>query len=123
MTSLTDDQLTEIMLIAETLQPEEDGIHDWCGQASDAAAAYLTEEGMEATAVPAESHGTFMGCAHRWVELADGTIIDLTIEQFCYGQDRIATPHYPGADGGYGIAIIAPGDPFAGHYERERQPT
>jgi hypothetical protein len=114
--------LSEIADIARAHEPDWDAVfegqqHDWCGEASRDTAAYLNQIG-----ITAQVHiGGLRGCHHSWVELADGTIIDPTIEQYIDRTqdctvDRSEVPWLSGLNGEQ-VAVVPPGHPLRAEYQ------
>ncbi len=117
------ERLGVIADIASDYEPDwdeayESSQHDWCGLASREVADYLAAEGITAEVVS----GGFRGCAHTWVELPDGTIVDPTIVQYIdrtdeHIVDEDEVPWSLGADDEYRVAVIGPGHALHDDYE------
>jgi hypothetical protein len=120
---LTPERLGIIADIAFDHEPDwdevfETGQHNWCGLASQEVVDYLTSEGIAAEVVS----GGFRGCAHTWVQLLDGTIVDPTIAQYIDRTDEHIVDDdevlwFPDADDEYRVAVIEPGHTLHDDYE------
>jgi len=100
------------------------GIKGWSVPGSrkvaEEAAAHLQLEGIRAQVVS----GSLRGSNHTWIELADGTIIDPTIERFFgvaadrrIGHTEIPWQRQDGDEEGAAVAVVPPNHPLHADYE------
>jgi hypothetical protein len=117
---LDDIMLDEIAALRDSVDPENT-YDSYCGDVSELVADMLTSRGIEATAIEG---GAGFDSSHAYVILADGTIVDPTLDQFFKG----GRGNW-GDDNGWDnnpffgqVAVFAPDDPYAQHYYTHRDP-
>jgi len=67
-----------------------------CTYASDLLQKYLYEQGIPTYLISGHQEYGYDGESHSWLETEDGTVIDITVDQFAYREPRFITGIYVG---------------------------